>query len=128
MHGHSIATTSAQGLDRGLEYNGLRTPCALALGDTADEANGEWDTNNLCESVCVCHVHVACSVHVCNGVGLEDGGQTSNKRMLGSINISACTCWHTKKCYHQHTPNMHVAKAITNPPSTALAAISSCAL
>ena len=73
MHGHSIATTSAQGLDRGLECNGLRTLCALALGDTADEANGERDTNNLCESVyecmseCVCHVHVACSVHVCNG-------------------------------------------------------------
>lgn len=38
-------------------------------------------------SVCVCHVHVACSVHMCNGVwwGLEDVGQTSNKRMLGSI-------------------------------------------
>jgi len=76
MHGHSIATTSAQGLDRGLECNGLRTLCALALGDTADEANGERDTNNLCESVyecmgeCVCMSCTCCmpSVHVFNSV------------------------------------------------------------
>lgn len=65
MHGHSIATTSAEGLDRGLEYNGLRTPCALALGDTVDEANGEWDTNNLCESVYECMGECVCMSCTC---------------------------------------------------------------